>query len=96
MTTDTHRLVDSLIQNISLALLGKPEPVRLTVVALLGEGHVLIEDAPGVGKTSLAKAVARSVHCEFRRIQFTPDMLPSDVTGVSLPSRRRVCFPAFK
>lgn len=84
MTTDSNRLVEALIHNISLALLGKPEPVRLAVVALLAEGHVLIEDAPGVGKTSLAKAIARSIHCEFRRLQFTPDMLPSDILGSSI------------
>lgn len=84
MTTETSRQVDALIQNIALALLGKPEPVKLAVVALLAEGHLLIEDAPGVGKTSLAKAIARSIHCEFRRLQFTPDMLPSDILGASM------------
>lgn len=84
MTTETSRQVEALIQNIALALLGKPEPVKLAVVALLAEGHILIEDAPGVGKTSLAKAIARSIHCEFRRLQFTPDMLPSDILGASM------------
>ncbi len=63
---------------------GKPEVARLSLVVLLAEGHLLIEDVPGVGKTMLAKALARSVDCSVRRIQFTPDLLPSDVTGVSV------------
>jgi MoxR-like ATPase len=71
-------------ENIALVLLGKPEPIQLTLVALLGGGHVLIEDAPGVGKTSLAKAVAKSLDCTFTRLQFTPDMLPSDILGSSI------------
>jgi MoxR-like ATPase len=64
--------------------MGKPEPIRLAVVALLAEGHVLIEDAPGVGKTVLAKALARCLDCKFRRLQFTPDLLPSDILGSSV------------
>jgi MoxR-like ATPase len=63
---------------------GKPDVVRLALVVLLAEGHLLIEDVPGVGKTLLAKALARSIDCSVRRIQFTPDLLPSDVTGVSV------------
>ena len=84
MTLETHRLVDGLVENIGRVLLGKPDPIRLAVVSLLAEGHVLIEDAPGVGKTSLAKAIARSIDCEFKRLQFTPDMLPSDILGASI------------
>ncbi len=71
-------------RNIEQVIEGKPEVVRLALVVLLAEGHLLIEDVPGVGKTMLAKALARSVDCSVRRIQFTPDLLPSDVTGVSI------------
>jgi MoxR-like ATPase len=70
--------------NIERVIDGKPEVVRLAMVVLLAEGHLLIEDVPGVGKTKLAKALARSIDCSVRRIQFTPDLLPSDVTGVSV------------
>jgi len=70
--------------NIERVIDGKPAVVRLAIVVLLAEGHLLIEDVPGVGKTKLAKALARSIDCSVRRIQFTPDLLPSDVTGVSV------------
>jgi MoxR-like ATPase len=80
--------LDEVIQrvrgNIERVIEGKPEAVRLAVVVLLAEGHLLIEDVPGVGKTKLAKALARSIDCSVRRVQFTPDLLPSDVTGVSV------------
>jgi MoxR-like ATPase len=71
---------------------GKPDVVRLSVTVLLAEGHLLVEDVPGVGKTMLAKALARSVGCSVRRIQFTPDLLPSDVTGVSVYLQERQDF----
>ena len=75
-----HRLLD----NIGAVVLGKPDIIRLAVVALLAEGHVLIEDVPGVGKTLLARAIAASLDCSFRRLQFTPDLLPSDILGSSI------------
>lgn len=72
------------IANVERVIVGKQESVRLTLIAVLCGGHVLIEDVPGVGKTTLMKSVARSIGCGFKRIQFTPDLLPSDVTGVSI------------
>ena len=76
------RVVDPVLANVVRAIVHKDEEVRLCLVTLLCAGHLLIEDVPGVGKTMLAKALARSLDCTFRRIQFTPDLLPSDVTGV--------------
>ncbi len=86
---DENQLIAALERNIATAILGKPEPIHLSLVALLSGGHLLVEDAPGVGKTSLAKAIARSLSCEFKRLQFTPDMLPSDILGsnVFLPNK---------
>jgi len=69
-------------ENVKRVIVGKDEVIELAMVALLCEGHVLIEDVPGIGKTTLAKALARSLDCTFQRIQFTPDLLPSDVTGI--------------
>jgi MoxR-like ATPase len=77
-------LAERIIDNVEKVIIGKTESVRLTVIGLLCQGHVLIEDVPGTGKTMLAKSLARSLGCSFNRIQFTPDMLPSDVTGVSI------------
>jgi len=77
-------LIRRLEDNVSRALVGKPEAVRLAVVGLIARGHLLIEDVPGVGKTTLAAALARSIGAGFQRIQFTADMLPSDVLGVSV------------
>ena len=82
--SDDRSLIEVLERNVNSAILGKPEPVRLAVVALLAQGHLLVEDAPGVGKTSLAKAFARSLDCDFKRLQFTPDMLPTDILGSSI------------
>ncbi|MDQ3878471.1 MAG: AAA family ATPase [Actinomycetota bacterium] len=79
-------------QNIDRVIQGKDEVVRLALVALLAEGHVLLEDVPGVGKTMLAKALARSIDCTWRRIQFTPDLLPTDVTGVNVWDRATGAF----
>ena len=75
---------ERIIDNVNRVIIGKKAEVRLAVIGLLCQGHVLLEDVPGVGKTVLAKAIARSIGCSFSRIQFTPDMLPSDVTGISV------------
>ncbi|MCL6541548.1 MAG: MoxR family ATPase [Roseiflexus sp.] len=76
--------MDRLQKNIAEAVLGKPELIRLALIAVLADGHILVEDMPGVGKTLLAKALARSLDCSFHRIQFTPDLLPSDLIGTSV------------
>lgn len=78
-----------IVTNVETVIQGKREVVELMVLALVSEGHVLVEDVPGVGKTQLAKSLARSIHGIFHRIQFTPDLLPSDVTGVSVWERSR-------
>jgi MoxR-like ATPase len=75
-------IANHLVENVSKVIVGKENVIRLMFVALLCEGHVLIEDIPGIGKTTLARAVAKSIGCTFRRIQFTPDLLPADVTGI--------------
>ena len=75
---------EAIVANIEQVIEGKTATVRLALAVMLAEGHLLIEDVPGVGKTKLAKALARSIDCSVRRIQFTPDLLPSDVTGVSV------------
>ena len=82
MIQEIKEAADRLTSNVSKVIVGKKETVELVLVALLCEGHVLIEDVPGIGKTMLAKAVARSLGCCFKRIQCTPDLLPSDVTGI--------------
>ncbi len=81
---DLRAVVDRVTTNVEKVIVGKSAEVQLTLVGLLCQGHLLIEDVPGVGKTMLAKALARSIGTTFSRIQFTPDMLPSDVTGVSI------------
>jgi len=82
--TNVQDFSDKLITNIEKVIVGKRDTLELSVITLLCQGHLLIEDVPGVGKTMLARSVARSIGCSFSRIQFTPDMLPSDVTGVSI------------
>src|SRR2546429_1340888 len=79
-------------ENVNTVIQGKDHEVRLALVCLVAEGHLLIEDVPGVGKTMLAKSIARSIDCSFRRIQFTPDLLPTDVTGVNVFNQERGDF----
>ena len=81
---DIQSFANTVMDNVEHVIIGKREVVELTLVGLLAQGHLLIEDVPGVGKTMLARAIAKSIGCSFSRIQFTPDMLPSDVTGVSV------------
>lgn len=89
---ELHDTVRRIATNVERVLVGKPDVVRLALVTLLAEGHLLVEDVPGVGKTSLAKALARSIDCTVSRVQFTPDLLPSDVTGVSIFNRQNSEF----
>src|ERR1051326_7509173 len=81
---DLKAFGESVIQNLEQVIVGKSQALELGVIGLLCQGHILIEDVPGVGKTMLARSLAKSLDCTFNRIQFTPDMLPSDVTGVSI------------
>jgi MoxR-like ATPase len=82
--SEVQQVANKVIDNVERVIVGKREEVNLALIALLCKGHVLIEDVPGVGKTMLAKAISRSIGCSFKRIQFTPDLLPSDVTGISV------------
>jgi MoxR-like ATPase len=86
--SETKSTAQAIINNVERVIVGKHNTVELAIVGLLCQGHLLIEDVPGVGKTMLAKSIAKSIGCEFRRIQFTPDMLPSDVTGVRIFDQR--------
>ena len=83
---------ERVVANVERVIVGKHVEVRMALVALLCEGHILIEDVPGVGKTMLAKALSKSIGCSFRRIQFTPDLLPSDVTGLSIFNQKNQEF----
>jgi MoxR-like ATPase len=81
---EVQAVTDVLVENVERVIIGKRDIIELINIGLLSQGHILIEDVPGVGKTMLARTLAKSLGCTFRRIQFTPDMLPSDVTGVSI------------
>ena len=83
-----REVAQRIIDNVEKVIVGKSRAVELGVVALMCQGHALIEDVPGVGKTMLARSIARSVSCTFKRIQFTPDLLPTDVTGVSIYNQK--------
>ena len=83
-TATVQEITERITDNVGQVILGKSNEIRLTALGLLCRGHILLEDVPGVGKTMMAKSLARAVGCTFNRIQFTPDMLPSDITGVSI------------
>ncbi len=85
---DVAELAGRVALNVQRVIVGKPDVVRIALVTLLAEGHLLIEDVPGVGKTSLAKALAVSIDCSVSRVQFTPDLLPGDITGISIYNRQ--------
>ena len=90
--TDVQALSEKIIDNISQVIVGKRRALELTVISLLCQGHLLIEDVPGTGKTMLARSLAQSLGCVFSRIQFTPDLLPSDVTGTSIYNQHTQAF----
>jgi len=90
--SDVQGIAARIVENVERVIVGKRQPVQTTVLGLLCQGHILIEDVPGVGKTVLAKSLSKSVGCRFQRIQFTPDMLPSDVTGVSVFNQKTFEF----
>ena len=90
--TNSTQAIQSIQDNISRVIKGKPLVIEMTVVALLARGHLLLEDVPGVGKTTLAHSLARSLDCSFKRIQFTSDLLPSDIVGVSIFNRQKQAF----
>ncbi|MBI4187721.1 MAG: MoxR family ATPase [Chloroflexi bacterium] len=87
-----QKMTEKIIDNMEKVILGKKEAIILAVIALTSKGHLLIEDAPGVGKTMLARSLAKSIDCTFKRIQFTPDMLPGDITGVSVYNQKTADF----
>ncbi|MEW9109784.1 AAA family ATPase [Cytobacillus gottheilii] len=87
-----HPAIERVLKNIEKVIIGKRQVAELSLVALLAEGHVLLEDVPGVGKTMMVRTLAKSVGAQFRRIQFTPDLLPSDVTGVSIYNPKEMEF----
>ena len=89
---DARLKIDQVLENISKVIIGKREVAELSVAALLAGGHILLEDVPGVGKTMLVRALAKSTGANFRRIQFTPDLLPSDVVGVSIYNPKEMAF----
>ncbi len=89
---EARKTCERIVDNVERVIVGKRKAVELAVIGLISKGHLLIEDAPGVGKTILARSLAKSIDCSFKRIQFTPDMLPSDITGVSVYNQKTSDF----
>lgn len=87
-----QQLIESIVSNMEKVIVGKRKAVELAAIAFLSQGHLLIEDSPGVGKTMLARSLAKSLNCTFKRIQFTPDMLPGDITGVTVYNQKTADF----
>ncbi len=89
---NAHERIDKLCDNIARVIVGKDDVIRLVVVGLLAKGHILVEDIPGIGKTTLANALAKSLDCSFQRVQFTSDLLPSDILGISIYNPKENTF----
>lgn len=89
---EAHDIADKVINNVEQVIIGKKDEVTLALITLMCHGHALIDDVPGVGKTMLARSIATSIGCSFKRIQFTPDLLPSDITGVSIYNQQTTEF----
>src|SRR4030067_1338388 len=90
--TNARLLAEKMVNNVEKVMVGKTEAIQLAVIALISQGHLLIEDAPGLGKTMLARSLAKSIDCSFKRIQFTPDMLPGDIIGVTVYNQKTSDF----
>src|SRR5690554_3708653 len=88
----SQAVIERVIQHIERVIVGKRDAIELSMIAFLSGGHVLLDDVPGVGKTMLVRAIAKTIDCSFNRIQFTPDLLPSDVTGVNIYNQKTTEF----
>ena len=93
---EIHTLTDKICENISKVLIGREEEIHMVVTAIAAGGHILIEDRPGTGKTMLAKTLAKTIGGEFKRVQFTPDLMPSDITGLNIYNRKTEEFVLVK